>query len=92
MFLRVANDCDNRLTVQPSVDDFDFFDLSARFDLVCVDRAILIQKTPDGPLRCQDHVYTCEGYGRALRRTMRTPLATFTVNSAEFTIEGEYLR
>lgn len=73
MFLRVANDCDNRLTVQPSVGDFDFFDLTARFDLVCVDRAILILKTPKGPLRCLDHVYQCEGYGRALRRTMRTP-------------------
>lgn len=93
MFLRVANDCDNRLTVQPSVEDFDFFTLGARFDVVCIDRALFVHKTPTGQIECRENVqYACEGYGRALRRTMRTPLPTFTVNAAEFVLDGEFLR
>lgn len=91
--LRIANEICNRLTVQPSPEDFNHFPLDARFDLVCIDRAIFLERSLNGNSTClENQPYCTQEFPRAIRRTLKTPFPAFTVNEAEFELVGEALK
>lgn len=87
---RVANGISNRLTVQPSLEILDVFPANCPVTLVCVDRTIYIERSVNGNCAClENQPYCNEHYPRAIRRKMKTPFPAFTVDEAEFKLEGD---
>jgi len=89
---RVANSITNRLTLQPSPEDFTAFEVGAKFDLCCIDRTIYLEPSKSGNVVVLEfQPYCCEEFPRSVRRKLNTILPAFTVAEASFDMDGDSL-